>query len=225
MEANEFAIENGTILKGYPRQKPDDAVDKWPDRESQEVDADLFVANAHFLFENRDRIFADSRMFLAPVNVMSGGAYIGPFTKPTVGTYIEWWIRRGKGELAYHVSGSPLSGTNASKAIAKDGRLVPLGAGAPFNSIAREYVDAHERYLAERRQFMAYSLPEVLMRLKNVAASYEDAARVLVLERRTASLERRIEQLERDLNEARSKCRSWKDKYRNVAGAGGGSER
>jgi len=104
-------IENGNVLKGYPLETPDEAALKWPDGDVQDVDAELFVANAHFLFENRERIFADSRMFLAPVNVMSGGAYVGQFVKPTVGTYVEWWLRRGREELAYHVSGSPLSGT------------------------------------------------------------------------------------------------------------------
>ena len=62
-------------------------------------------------------------MFLAPVNVMSGAAYVGALPKPCVGTYLEWWLRRGKDELAYHVSGSPLSGANVSKSIAKDGSL------------------------------------------------------------------------------------------------------
>lgn len=55
--------------------------------------------------------------------------YAGALTKPCVGTYLEWWLRRGKDELAYHVSGSPLSGTNVSKSIARDGSLVPLRIG------------------------------------------------------------------------------------------------
>ncbi len=169
MGVNEFTIENGTVMVGRPRETPDEAAMKWPDGDARKIDAGLFVANAHFLFENRERVFSDSQMFLAPVNVMSGGAYIGAFVKPTVGTYVEWWLRRGKEELAYHVSGSPLSGTNVSKAIAKDGSLVPLGCGASFISLAKEYIDAHKRYLAERRKFKAYSLSEVLMRLRNGA--------------------------------------------------------
>ena len=124
--SNQFTIENGMVLQGYPREKPDDAVFAWPDEDAQRLDSNLFKDYAHFIFENRERIFADSRMFLAPVNVMSGAAYIGSLVKPTVGTYIEWWLRRGKEELAYFVSGSPLSGANVSRAIAKDGSLVPL---------------------------------------------------------------------------------------------------
>jgi len=30
---------------------------------------DLFVANSHYLLDNAKRIFVDSRLFLAPVNI------------------------------------------------------------------------------------------------------------------------------------------------------------
>lgn len=124
-------------------------------------------------------------MFLAPVNVMSGAAYIGALPKPCVGTYLEWWLRRGKDELAFHVSGSPLSGANVSKSIDGNGKLVPLLAspsGAPFLSLIKEFNDAHKRYLEERERFDAYSLWEVIQRLKGVPPSYDDGFRVLVLE-------------------------------------------
>ena len=181
--SNQFTIENGMVLQGYPREKPDDAALTWPGEEARYVDGEIFKKNAHFLFENRERIFADSRMFLAPVNVMSGAAYIGSLVKPTVGTYIEWWLRRGKEELAYFVSGSPLSGANVSKAIAKDGSLVPLQSLGIFLNLVKEFSDAHKRYLAERRRFEAYSLLEVVMRLKNIDPDHEDAFKAQVLER------------------------------------------
>jgi len=181
--SNQFTIENGMVLQGYPREKPDDAALTWPGEEARYVDGEIFKKNAHFLFENRERIFADSRMFLAPVNVMSGAAYIGSLVKPTVGTYIEWWLRRGKEELAYFVSGSPLSGANVSKAIAKDGSLVPLASPGIFLNLVKEFSDAHKRYLAERRRFEAYSLIEVVMRLKNIDPDHEDAFKAQVLER------------------------------------------
>ena len=172
--SNQFTIENGMVLQGYPREKPDDAALTWPGEEARYVDGEIFKKNAHFLFENRERIFADSRMFLAPVNVMSGAAYIGALVKPTVGTYIEWWLRRGKEELAYFVSGSPLSGANVSRAIVKDGSLVPLSSPGIFLNLVKEFSDAHKRYLAERRCFEAYSLLEVVMRLKNIDLGYEE---------------------------------------------------
>ena len=170
---SQFTIENGMVLQGYPREKPDDAAFAWPGEEARYVDGEIFKKNAHFLFENRERIFADSRMFLAPVNVMSGAAYIGSLVKPTVGTDIEWWLGRGKEELAYFVSGSPLSGANVSRAIAKDGSLVPLPSPGIFLNLVKEFTNAHKRYIAERRCFEAYSLLEVVMRLKNAIHSAE----------------------------------------------------
>jgi len=181
--SNQFTIENGMVLQGYPREKPDDAALTWPGEEARYVDGEIFKKNAHFLFENRERIFADSRMFLTSVNVMSGAAYIGSLVKPTVGTYIEWWLRRGKEELAYFVSGSPLSGANVSRAIVKDGSLVPLQSLGIFLNLVKEFSDAHKRYLAERRRFEAYSLLEVVMRLKNIDPDHEDAFKAQVLER------------------------------------------
>ena len=73
--SRQFTIGNGMVLQGYPREKTDDAAFEWPDEDVQYVDRELFKANAHFFFENRERIFADSGMFLAPVNVISGAAY------------------------------------------------------------------------------------------------------------------------------------------------------
>ena len=102
---------------------------------------------------------------------------------PHKGTYIEWWLRRGKEELAYFVSGSPLSGANVSRAIAKDGSLVPLQSLGIFLNLVKEFSDAHKRYLAERRRFEAYSLLEAVMRLKNIDPDHEDAFKAQVLER------------------------------------------
>ena len=184
-----FAIENGATLRGYPRRAETPAAFMWPGEDARRAEVELLKAHAHFLLANRERIFADSRMFLAPVNVMSGAAYIGALPKPCVGTYLEWWLRRGKDELAYHVSGSPLSGANVSKSIAKDGRLMPLLAspsGAPFLSLMREFENAHKRYHAERERFDAYSLWEVIQRLRGEPPRYDDGFKVLVLERERA---------------------------------------
>ena len=212
---NQFSIENGMVLQGFPRENPDNAALKWPDEDVQCVEDELFTANAHFLFENRDRIFADSRMFLAPVNIMSGAAYIGALPKPTVGTYIEWWLRRGTEELAYFVSGSPLSGTNVSLSIAKDGSHVPLQADF-FMNLAGEFRNAHYRYIEERKRFEAYSLIEVVMRLKGTKPSYEDALTVQVLERKLKSREKEIEALGQRLYDVNRRCQSYKDKYKNA---------
>ena len=50
-------------------------------------------------------------------------------------------------------------------------------------NLVKEFSDAHKRYLAERRRFEAYSLLEVVMRLKNIDPDHEDAFKAQVLER------------------------------------------
>lgn len=214
-----FVIENGATLRGYPRRTESPEAFAWPSEEARWVEGELFKAHAHFLLENRERIFADSRMFLAPVNVMSGAAYVGALPKPCVGTYLEWWLRRGKDELAYHVSGSPLSGANVSKSIAKDGSLVPLPAspsGAPFLSLMGEFENVHKRYRAERERFDAYSLWEVIQRLKGEVPKYDDGFKVLVLERKRVLNEGIFEKLSRQISELKSRLQSYKDRLRNA---------
>ena len=214
-----FVIENGTSLLGYPKREGCPQAFNWPNEAVRWVEAELFEKNAHFLLENRERIFSDSRMFLAPVNVMSGAAYIGALPKPCIGTYLEWWLRRGQEELAFHVSGSPLSGANVSKSIAADGKLVPLRAtphGAPFLSLMREFEYAHSRYHAERERFDAYSLWEVVQRLKGTEPRYDDGFRVLVLEHERAQNEGLCEKMVRQIPELKSRLQSYKDRMRNL---------
>ena len=215
MTEDVFAIENGATLRGYPRRAEGPAAFKWPDEDVRWAEVELFKAHAHFLLANRERIFADSRMFLAPVNVMSGAAYIGALPKPCVGTYLEWWLRRGKDELAFHVSGSPLSGANVSKSIDKNGKLVPLPA-SPFWVLMKEFVDAHKRYLAERERFDAYSLWEVIQRLKGESPRYDDGFKVMVLEREKARKEGIFAKLVRQISELKSRLQSYKDRLRNA---------
>ena len=219
MDDDVFVIENGTTLRGYPRREDGPAAFEWPNEDAQWVEAELFKAHAHFLLANREQIFADSRMFLAPVNVMSGAAYVGALPKPCVGTYLEWWLRRGKDELAYHVSGSPLSGANVSKSIAKDGRLMPLLAspsGAPFLSLMKEFENAHKRYCAERKRFDAYSLWEVIQRLKGEVPRYDDGFKALVLERERARNEGLFEKMALQISELKSRVQSHKDRLRSA---------
>ena len=208
-----FVIENGATLRGYPQRAESPSAFNWPNEDVRGVEADLFKTHAHFLFENRERVFADSRMFLAPVNVMSGAAYIGALTKPCVGTYLEWWMRRGEDALAFHVSGSPLSGANVSKAIGKDGKLVPLPA-TRFLNLVKEFQDAHNRYRAERERFDTYSLWEVIQRLKGMPPNYDDGFKVLVLERERLRNEGVCEKMVRQISELKSRLQSYKDRWR-----------
>ena len=67
-----------------------------PEVEQQrQQDVKFFTDHAFFFLDHRKQILNDSRMFLAPVPVQSGMAYIGTsgFNSPTLGVYIEWWLR------------------------------------------------------------------------------------------------------------------------------------
>lgn len=160
-------LRDGRELEWFPKTDSSPEQFKWADDEMCNKEYDLLKDNAHFIFANKEKVLADSRLFFAPVNIRSGAAYIGAFIKPTLGTYVEWWIARGKDELAVFVSGSPLSGANVSKAIAPNGEIVPLKSDGLFLDLVKQYNDAHKRYLDVRKECDAYTLEEAIAKLKS----------------------------------------------------------
>ena len=86
--------------KGSPKKKPR-TIQKEPWEE-------LFLKEAFFLYEHRDAIYADSRMFLTPLPFDNNLAYTGTsgLRNATLGVYLEWWdncnraIFKDKGEVA-----------------------------------------------------------------------------------------------------------------------------
>jgi hypothetical protein len=136
----------------------------------------LFIENAFFLYEHREQILSDSRMFLSPVTVESGLAYTGKsgFRNPTLGVYIEWWmnckgaLRRGDDgvrSLVYYLAGSPLSGMNGCSAIREDGvsERVELN---PFSEYWRSFMHINKRYDDAKSCYEAYTLQQVVDLLK-----------------------------------------------------------
>lgn len=96
METNQFMIKDGRILTGFPKRNgvtEDDSHRK--DREHNITEKAIFIENAHFLMDNAEKILSDSRFLLAPVGIISGGAFMGTFPKPVLGGYIERWKERG----------------------------------------------------------------------------------------------------------------------------------
>ena len=92
---------------------------------------------------------------------------------------------------------------------------MPLRPDGIFLNLVKEFTDSHKRYIDERRRFEAYSLLEVVMRLKNIDPSYEDAFRVQVLERQKSTLEKVVDKLKKELAAVKRRCQSYKDKYKN----------
>ena len=58
-------------------------------------DEQLFLANAFLFYKNAQQILTDSRMFFAPVRINNGMTFHGtPGSHyPTLGMYIEWWLK------------------------------------------------------------------------------------------------------------------------------------
>lgn len=131
----------------------------------------LFTKNAWFLLANAEKIFSDSRMFLAPVKVQNGLAYLGTsgFGRPTIGVYLEWWLNHKEaavdknGNLVWYISGSPLSGRNCCSAINPEGKQVKIAQRTSFGAIWRSFMEVNKRYTEAKQRCEAYSLEEVLV--------------------------------------------------------------
>ena len=145
-------------------------------KEEAKAQLRLFIENAFFLYEHRERIFSDSRMFLSPVAVESGLAYTGTsgFRNPTLGVYLEWWmnckgaLRRGDDgvrSLVYYLAGSPLSGMNGCAAIREDGKSERVEL-SPFSEYWKSFMHINKRYDKAKSCYQAYTLQQVLELLK-----------------------------------------------------------
>ena len=136
----------------------------------------LFIENAFFLYEHREQVFSDSRMFLCPVAVQNGLAYTGTsgFTNPTLGVYLEWWVNcegalrvddNGMRSLVYYLAGSPLSGMNGCSAIREDGKSEKVKL-TPFSEYWRSFMQINTRYDNAKSYYRAYTLLQVIDLLK-----------------------------------------------------------
>lgn len=168
---------DGRLLDAYP------IVDEKKEEESQE----LFLQNAVYLYERRDAILQDSRMFLARVPIQNGLAYTGSDgfndPTPTLGVYIEWWqtckhsrlvIKRWKWfsgrvwrkSLLYHIAGSPLSGRNHCSAVAEDGKTHIVSV-SPFKDVWVSFMRINNRYKEPKRMYDYYTLEQTINILRH----------------------------------------------------------
>ena len=132
----------------------------------------LFLQNAHRLIAERDRIMADSRMFLAPLPIRNGLAYTGTsgLHNPTLGVYIEWWSNNkcawtedkdGALQPIYYIAGSPLSGCNKCAYVDANGNVHSISA-YPFSPVWSSFMEINNHYTEAKRLYEAYSLEEVI---------------------------------------------------------------
>lgn len=190
-EGNRFQILNGTWLEGYPLQTAGDAIngelqldttgeylslsESKPKQRRYKTPSEIcrpFYSRASLFWQNRERIFADSRMFLAPVPACNGMAYTGAagFNDPTLGIYLEWWERyeaahffdeKGEEWFMWFISGSPLSGANGCAAANTKGQSKGTSA-RPFLPVWRSFVEVNNRYKDIKPIYDAYSFEQVV---------------------------------------------------------------
>ena len=147
-----------------------------PDKKKEEsaekaLSERFFLDHAFYFLEHADRVFSDSRMFLAHVPVVSGIAYTGTsgFTHPTLGIYLEWWLNceadvrhdsDGNDALTYYIAGSPLSGCNKCACVYSDGSTKSISHHS-FLPVWSTFIDLNRRYTEAKYIYESYSLQEV----------------------------------------------------------------
>ncbi len=193
------------------------------ERRKQEVmDAKTFYEHAHLFLANADKILSDSRLFLAPVNVVNRLAYTGTsgFRKPTLGGYIEWWLHYkdasidAKGRPIWFISGSPLSGSNACSAVDRKGKTHRAQLNGRFSAVWRSFMEVNTRYAEVKGRYMTYDLKEVIDILKRNADSQQFFKLHLRLEK--VRYDNYIANLKNSLKQARELSDEYKGKIQSL---------
>lgn len=148
------------------------------DRQEKEDWRGLFFKEAFFLYDNKDRILSDSRMFLTPLPFRNGLAYSGTsgLDNATLGIYMEWWdycekaVLKYNGKiyaLTYYIAGSPLSGSNHCSAVTRKGVSQTIRFPSPFYEIWGSFMRINQRYTEAKQIYQAYSLEETVSILRS----------------------------------------------------------
>lgn len=158
-------LRNGAVTDGYPATGNA--------AECRDVTA-LFKRNAWEIYRRREEIYADSRMFLAPLDVGCNLAYIGRngIADATLGVWLEWWEsldvlrvdEKGRERLVYYFAGSPLSGKNCCQAVTPGGKDLCVSM-SPFAPVWSTFLRINSRYVDPRRLFDAYTFEQTLKKL------------------------------------------------------------
>lgn len=232
-EKNTITLLNGRTLFCYPKSEQPDSIEddemrldttgeyfvignKKPRKKvkpediwrAEKENLNFFLEHAFFFYQNADRIFHDSRMFLAPVPTHCGLAYTGTsgFQHPTLGIYLEWWIngdgvvtkdKEGNDALTYHVAGSALSGCNSCGCVYPDGTRKRI-VHSSFSFVWSTFTKINTRYTEAKQRFDAYSLKEVyyILSKSEPGEASELAIKLMIQERKNVHLLNRLQQLQ-----------------------------
>lgn len=181
-----IVLLNGRVLDCHPRAdlSPDNlmttdehaqrSIAKKTTQTYKETEADKkrFIKNAFFFLAHKERILADSRMFLCPVPIQSGMSISGTsgFENPTLGIYLQWWEKceaairtdkKGRHSLLYKLSGSSISGHNICSEVYEDGSTKDVEMH-PFKDYRDTFISINNLYKSAKQRYQAYSLQQVL---------------------------------------------------------------
>lgn len=173
IEKDALKLDRSGEYLSFNRHHPKTPSDDVLQRARRQYHHYLFTENAWFLLANAEKIFSDSRMFFAPVNIVNGLAYTGRsgFGNPTIGVYLEWWLNYQEasidknGNLVWFISGSPLSGSNCCSSVTQEGKHEKIAQRTPFSSIWSSFINVNKRYTEARQRCEAYTIEEVLIKL------------------------------------------------------------
>lgn len=146
----------------------------------------LFIANAFFLWEYRERILQDKRMCYCPLHIGNNLAFVHAkgIASTTLGGYLTWWKefdracridKQNRRAFIYFIAGSPLSGRNHCAEVYETGKTKTISV-SPFYDYWTSFAEVQERFADDNEQAQAYSLEEVVNILK-----YEDENTKIVI--------------------------------------------
>ena len=139
---------------------------------------ELFFKEAFFLYEHREAIYSDERMFCTPLPFDNNLAYSGNYglDNATLGVYLEWWDscervvlkeRDEVVELTYFIAGSPLSGINTCAVVDRDGKPRRHSfIEKHFSEIWRSFEEINSRYEVEKQSHPAFTLEETIAKVR-----------------------------------------------------------
>jgi hypothetical protein len=162
--------KGGEFLK---MRKGADEKKGWPTNEPWK---DLFLKEAFFLYEQKDKILSDTRMFFTPLPFSNNLAYTGTsgLSDATLGIYLEWWddceqaVIKNDEEvyaLTFFIAGSPLSGSNRCSAVNRNGKEFTIQFSS-FLPIWTSFMRINQRYDEAKQIYQAYTLEETVSKLR-----------------------------------------------------------
>ena len=213
---NVLTLQNGSNLQCYPKEEGGSVPEEFSKRDI----VDLFLNNAFFLYQNRDRIYADSRMFLTPIPLWDNDMFHSAM--PSLGSLLVWWDsteidathdREGRPALIYHAGGFPLSGSCIADIVYPDGNTTHIYHPARLRKViyacGPSYSEAREKY-------QHYNLAETIAILKEGDLKQVSSTHLIVAENQKRIQQKRIDELTAEKERLTKENETLTKKYINA---------